>query len=83
MAVLAGTLAFGFAVALFSLYRHGVSRLWQRAVSFLAGSSEDDMNQMANTVLATMTVVLFAQMHDREKAFERAFSYWQAYCGLQ
>ncbi|NMU75552.1 glycosyl transferase, partial [Vibrio parahaemolyticus] len=47
------------------------------------GTSEDDMNQMANTVLATMTVVLFAQMHDREKAFERAFSYWQAYCGQQ
>ena len=47
------------------------------------GTSEDDMNQMANTVLATMTVVLFAQMHDREKAFERAFSYWRAYCGQQ
>ncbi|MDW2150591.1 glycosyl transferase, partial [Vibrio sp. 378] len=44
------------------------------------GTEETDMNQMANTVLATMTVVLFAEMHDREQAFERAFSYWASYC---
>ncbi|MEF1310913.1 glycosyl transferase family protein [Vibrio mytili] len=41
---------------------------------------EEDLNQMVNTVLATMTVVLFAKIQDRDKAFEQAFSYWQAYC---
>ncbi|MCV5925591.1 hypothetical protein OFO11_27265, partial [Escherichia coli] len=44
------------------------------------GTEETDMNQMANTVLATIAVVLFAEMHDREQAFERAFSYWASYC---
>ncbi|MGP8307876.1 glycosyl transferase family protein [Vibrio sp. YIC-376] len=42
-------------------------------------TAEDDLTQMANTVLATMTVVLFAELLDREKAYERAFSFWEEY----
>ncbi len=39
----------------------------------------EDLTQMANTVIATMTVVLFAEMLDREKAYERAFAFWGNY----
>lgn len=42
-------------------------------------TAEDDLKQMANTVLATMTAVLFAELLDREKAYERAFSFWEGY----
>ncbi|MBR9787438.1 MAG: glycosyl transferase family protein [Vibrionaceae bacterium] len=42
-------------------------------------TAEEDLKQMANTVIATMTVVLFAEMQDREKAYERAFSMWERY----
>lgn len=42
-------------------------------------TTEDSLIQMVNTVLATMTVVLFAEMQDREKAYERAFSFWEGY----
>ncbi|MEX3070781.1 glycosyl transferase family protein [Vibrio alginolyticus] len=39
-------------------------------------TAKEDLTQMANTVIATMTAVLFSEMQDREKAYERAFSYW-------
>lgn len=47
--------------------------------SCLFETSEQDLTQMANTVIATMAVVLFAEMQDREKAYERAFSMWESY----
>jgi len=40
---------------------------------------EQDRVMMANTVVATLGVVLFAECHDREKAFETAYSYWRKY----
>ncbi|RJX71444.1 glycosyl transferase family protein [Vibrio sinensis] len=49
-------------------------------LSCLFDTTPENRNQMANTVLATMTVVLFAETQDRESAFERSFSYWQDYC---
>jgi len=38
---------------------------------------EEDKVMMANTVVSTMGAVLFAECHDREKAFETAYSYWK------
>lgn len=44
------------------------------------GTPEEEFNTMANAVIATLTAVLFAQTHDRDKAFELAFNYWSQYC---
>ncbi len=42
-------------------------------------TSKEELPMMANTVVSTMTAVLFAQFHDKEKAFETAYAYWKAY----
>nr|WP_277392918.1 glycosyl transferase family protein [Vibrio maerlii] len=44
------------------------------------GTPEEDLNTMANSVVATLTAVLFAQTHDRDRAFDQAFQYWTEYC---
>ncbi|NLS14718.1 glycosyl transferase family protein [Vibrio sp. SM6] len=38
------------------------------------------IQQMANTVIETMSVALFAQLQDRTAARAKALSYWQTYC---
>lgn len=43
------------------------------------GTAEEDKVQMANSVVATMTTVLFAKTLDREQAMATAYQYWQHY----
>ena len=40
---------------------------------------QEDLQMMANTVVSTMAAVLFAQSHDREKAYETAYMFWKAH----
>ncbi len=44
------------------------------------GTPKSDWLTMANAVISTMGVTLFAQTHDREQAYEKAYIYWQNYC---
>lgn len=44
------------------------------------GTPREDWVMMANTIVATMTAVLFTETHDRELAQDKAFRLWQAYC---
>ncbi len=41
---------------------------------------ESDWLTMANAVISTMGVVLFAQTHNREQAYEKAYLFWKSYC---
>ncbi|MGF1719022.1 glycosyl transferase family protein [Vibrio kyushuensis] len=41
---------------------------------------EQDKEMMANTVVTTISAVLFAEHPDRTQALQKAIQYWQAYC---
>lgn len=41
---------------------------------------EADYNMMANTIVATMASVLFAECQQQDQAFEKAFKLWSNYC---
>ncbi|GAA5646950.1 MULTISPECIES: glycosyl transferase family protein [Vibrio] len=43
-------------------------------------TAESDLGLMANTIISTMAVVLFAEMQDRDSAYAQAFEYWKHYC---
>ncbi|MCG6350179.1 glycosyl transferase family protein [Vibrio fluvialis] len=43
------------------------------------GTPQEEWVQMANSVVATMTAVLFAKTLDRDTAMATAFRYWQTY----
>ncbi|WP_391090512.1 glycosyl transferase family protein [Vibrio sp. NH-UV-68] len=40
----------------------------------------EEQKMMANTVVATMAAILFAEFNDYEQAFEKAYSLWTGYC---
>ncbi|WHR52294.1 glycosyl transferase family protein [Vibrio furnissii] len=46
------------------------------------GTPQEEWVQMANSVVATMTAVLFAKTLDRDAAMATAFRYWQAYVDM-
>ena len=43
-------------------------------------TEKSDWGLMANTVVATLSAVLFSYHRDDDKAFEQAYHYWQNYC---
>ncbi|MDK9760428.1 glycosyl transferase family protein [Vibrio sp. D420a] len=48
--------------------------------SCVFGTPEEEMEMMANSVVDTMTAVLFAETHDKPEAYKRASELWEAYC---
>lgn len=44
-------------------------------------STKDVSNLMANSVVASMAAVLFAEVQDAEAAYKKALAYWEEYCG--
>ena len=41
---------------------------------------KEEFELMANSVVETMTAILFAESHDREAAHTKALSLWASYC---
>ncbi|MCZ4293209.1 glycosyl transferase family protein [Vibrio sinaloensis] len=48
--------------------------------SCVFNTDPNDLNMMANTVVATMAATLFAQFNDYDLAFEKAYQIWSDYC---
>ncbi|MBW3694578.1 glycosyl transferase family protein [Vibrio sp. T187] len=46
----------------------------------ILGTPEDENELMANSVVDTMTAILFTETHDKDQAYQRAYTYWQEYC---
>ncbi|PMH45020.1 glycosyl transferase [Vibrio sp. 10N.286.49.B3] len=46
----------------------------------ILGTPEAEWNLMANTIVDTMTAILFTQYHVRDDAYAIAIRYWQDYC---
>jgi hypothetical protein len=44
--------------------------------TMLLNTPESEQNMMANTVVATLCAVLFAEIDDREKAYNKAYDLW-------
>jgi hypothetical protein len=44
------------------------------------GTSAEDMALMANTVVDSMTAILFAETHDKTEAYQKAVRLWHEYC---
>lgn len=44
------------------------------------GTPEDEMELMANSVVDSMTAILFAETHDKAEAYAKALRLWEAYC---
>lgn len=44
------------------------------------GTPEDEMELMANSVVDSMTAILFAETHDKAEAYAKALHLWEAYC---
>ncbi len=44
------------------------------------GTPEDEMELMANSVVDSMTAILFAETHDKAEAYAKALYLWEAYC---
>ncbi|MFA0709487.1 glycosyl transferase family protein, partial [Vibrio sp. 10N.222.48.A3] len=44
------------------------------------GTPEDEMELMANSVVDSMTAILFAETHDKAEAYSKAARLWEAYC---
>jgi anthranilate phosphoribosyltransferase len=60
------------------------SHYWQESMlsdiplskTMLLNTPESEQNMMANTVVATLCAVLFAEIDDREKAYNKAYDLW-------
>ena len=44
------------------------------------GTPEDEMELMANSVVDSMTAILFAETHDKTEAYQKAVRLWHEYC---
>ncbi|NOH96687.1 glycosyl transferase family protein [Vibrio sp. 99-70-13A1] len=44
------------------------------------GTPDDEIELMANSVVDTMTAILFAEKHNKEEAYALALQYWKQYC---
>ncbi|WP_046223779.1 glycosyl transferase family protein [Vibrio sp. ECSMB14106] len=44
------------------------------------GTPEDEIELMANSVVDSMTAILFAETHDKAEAYAKALHLWEAYC---